>query len=356
MVDMSLEQEIKDKALALGFDAAGITDAAPMGPEHAAHFKAWLRAGYAGCMDYMHRNLDKRLHPAKLLDGAKSVIVVALYYRSPAVGWVVPTSSADPTEMVGTAHPTGREPLGKVAQYAQHEDYHPFIKDRLRELVDFIRARTDGAERFKIGVDSAPLAEKALAVRAGLGFIGRNHLLIHPQLGPQILLGEVITTAGLRPDAPVGGSCAECDRCFKACPTGALRPDGFLDASRCISCLTQYGAREEEWNDGILEHWNSAKEPSQRSTIPLFHNPDPLRGWLFGCDECLLACPFQHQAPARANPQFRWYPERTALNPREVLGWTDEEFETRLHDSPIRRPGLERLQSSARLCLGDRVP
>lgn len=341
---MSLEQEIKDKALALGFDAAGITDAAPIGPEHVAHLEAWLRAGYAGRLDYMHRHLEKRIHPAQLLDGAKSVIVVALGYKPPAV-------SIMSGEMVGTAHPTGREPLGRVAQYAQYEDYHPFMKSRLRELADFVRTRTDEAQQFKTCVDSAPLAEKALAVRAGLGFLGRNHLLIHPQLGPQILLGEILTTVALRPDAPIEGSCGECNRCLQACPTGALRSDGFLDARRCISYLTQ----TKEWNDGIVEYWSNAREASQHSTMPSFQDPNPLRGWLFGCDECLLVCPFQRQAPACANSQFRWYPERMALNPREVLEWTSEEFEARFHDSPIRRLGLEGLQSNARLCLGNRA-
>jgi epoxyqueuosine reductase len=317
---MSLEQEIRDKALALGFDAAGITDAAPIGPEHVAHFEAWLRSGYAGRMDYMHGHLEKRIDPARLLEGARSVIVVALNYKP-----------REPIADCGLriADSTCDFPAGKVAQYAQYEDYHPFLKSRLRELGDFARAKADGAQRFKICVDSAPLMEKALAARAGLGFIGRNHLLIHPRLGPQILLGEILTTVALRPDNPVSGSCGECDGCLKACPTGALRPDGFLDASRCISYLTQYGAPEESIGQ--------------------------TNGWLFGCDECLRACPFRHQAPACANPQFRWHPERRALNPREVLEWTSEEFEARLHDSPIRRLGIERLKHNARLCLADRI-
>jgi epoxyqueuosine reductase len=317
MMSMSLEQEIKDKALALGFDAAGITDASPISPEHVGHFEAWLRSGYAGRMDYMHRNIEKRANPAKLLKGAQSVIVVAINYKPPE-------SIADCGLRIADSRPDSN-PVGRVAQYAQYEDYHPFIKSLLRELADFIQARTDQTQRFRICVDSAPLAEKALAVRAGLGFIGKSHLLIHPQLGPQVLLGELITTLSLRPDEPIGGSCGACDRCLRACPAGALRPDGFLDASRCISYLTQYGSQEE-----------SAGRTGK---------------WIFGCDECLLACPLQQSAPAHTNPHFRRYPERATLNLREVLEWTKEEFEARFHDSPTRRLGFETLRRNARRCL-----
>ncbi|MCU0917243.1 MAG: tRNA epoxyqueuosine(34) reductase QueG [Planctomycetes bacterium] len=335
---MSWEQEIKDQALALGFDAVGITDASPLDPDHIAHFEAWLRSGYAGRMDYLHRNLASRFNPAQLLEGAKSILVVALSYKPPEAiancgeGVLPATQKQDALD-------TNEQ--GRVAQYAQYEDYHPFIKARLRTLVDFLQAGTDGRQRFKICVDSAPLAEKALAARAGLGFLGRNHLLIHPRLGPQVLLGEIVTTVSLRPDPPSGGSCGACARCLQACPTGALRPDGFLDARRCVSYRTQYGAEEE--GNGVAA--------TQPSNIPLFHHWHPPGSWLFGCDECLLACPFQRHAPTCANPHFRRYAERAALQLREVLAWTTEEFEATLHDSPIQRLGLEMLQRNARRCL-----
>jgi epoxyqueuosine reductase len=321
MIAMSLEQQIKDKALALGFDGVGITDAAPVGAEHVAHFEAWLRCGYAGRMDYLHRNLDKRMDPAKLLDGAKSVIVVALGYR--------------PRESIADNRRVAMPPTGKVAQYAQYEDYHEFVRSLLHELVDFVQAQTDDQQRFRICIDSAPVAEKALAVRAGLGFLGKNHLLIHPQLGPQILLGEIATTVSLCPDEPGRDAkscvspCAGCGRCLEACPTGALRPDGFLDARRCISYLTQYGMPEE--------------------------SADRTGSWLFGCDECLLACPFQQTAPPCANRRFQRYDVRAELNLREVLEWTAEEFEARFRDSPVRRLGLERFKHNARRCLKGQV-
>ena len=341
---MSLEQEIKDKGRELGFDAIGITDASPIGPDHVEHLREWLRRGYAGRMEYMHRNLDKRIDPARLRKGAKSVIVVALNYKiadcglrtadstsdlnsvsgaAPAVG-ATPCSCPDRSGQARGPAPTGdpQSEIGMVAAYAQYEDYHAFIKSLLQELASFVSVRAGRPDRYKVCVDSAPLAEKALAVRAGLGFIGRHHLLIHPQLGPQVLLGELVTTQPLQPDEPNRRTCQNCDRCIKACPAGALRPDGFLDASRCISYLTQY---------------QSPDEP-----VPDTH------GWLFGCDECLLACPFHQQAPPCANRQFKHHPDRATLNLHDVLDLDRETFETGFADSPIHRLGLEALERAAR--------
>lgn len=310
MVSMNLEQETKDKALGLGFDAVGITDASPIGPEHVEHFEAWLRFGYAGRLRYMHRNLDKRINPGKLLDGAKSVIVVVLNYK-------IREEDAKPASSDG--------PLGRVAQYARYEDYHRFLKSLLHKLADFLRARTDQRHTFKICVDSAPAAEKALAVRAGLGFIGKNHLLIHPQFGPQVLLGVLITTVSLRPDRPHTGTCGQCRLCLETCPTGALRPDGFLDARRCISYLTQYELQDRQARD--------------------------IRDWLFGCDECLLACPFQQNAPACANRHFRRCIEGATLDLQELLELAPEAFKAEFCDSPLAGPGPETLKRNARLCM-----
>jgi epoxyqueuosine reductase len=311
---MSLTQEIKAAALEMGFDLVGITDASPIAAEHVKHLEDWLDAGYAGQMQYMHRNLDKRINPAKVLPGAQSVIVVGLSYK-PAEPKRVPTNPARPT--------------GKVCIYAQYEDYHPFIKKHLRELARFIDSATGKEHTFKTCVDSVPLAERALATRAGLGFIGKNHLLIKEILGPQVFLGEIVTTLKLATDKPSKQSCLDCERCLEACPTGALRRDGQFDATRCISYLT-------------IEH---------KSEIP----PDltgKIGNRLFGCDECVLACPYQQNAPPCRNRKLKFYSDRAELDLNEVLTMTAESFAVKFSDSPITRLGLDRLKRNAQICLG----
>ncbi|MFH1717451.1 MAG: tRNA epoxyqueuosine(34) reductase QueG [Planctomycetota bacterium] len=310
---MSLSQDIKHKTIELGFDLVGITDASPIDAEQAEIFADWLKSGFAGQMHYMHRNLEKRLDPAKLLENAQSVIVVGLNYTPPGQ---TPTQPA--------------EPSGKVAGYAQFEDYHPFMKERLRRLVDFMRSHVDAGFNFRICVDSAPVAERALAVRTGLGFVGRNHMLINPRLGCQMFLAEIITDLKLQPDEPIAGDCAGCTECIGACPTGALRDDGRFDAGKCINYLTI------EYKGPIPP--DLAEKMSDR---------------VFGCDECVLVCPYQENAPACRTAQFRFYSDRARLDLREVLALTAEAFEARFAGSPIERAGLDGLRRNAEICLAN---
>ena len=271
---MSLAEDIKQKALELGFDLVGITNASLIDAKQVKLLADWLKAGYAGQMNYMHRNFQKRINPAKLLEGAQSVICVALNYT--------------PSE----TQPKSTEPdvpTGRVANYAQYKDYHSFIKQRLRKLTEFIISIADEDVSFKICVDSAPLAERALAARAGLGFIGKNHILINPELGPQIFLGEIVTTMKLQTDKPITGNCSDCNKCIDACPTGALGADGQFDANKCISYLT-------------IEHSQGGR-PSAKGEIPE-QLAEKIGDRLFGCDECVLACPYQQSAPVCKNAEF----------------------------------------------------
>ena len=299
----------------MGFDLVGITDAAPIDNRQFKLFTDWLALGYAGRMNYMRENLDKRTNPAKLLENAKSVICIGLNYTPPKI-------------QKQTPEPTGH--MGRVANYAQYEDYHLFIKKQLHTLVDFIISATGPNHKFKICVDSAPLAERALAVRAGLGFIGKNHMLINSKVGPQIFLGEIITSLKLQTDEPITDNCRNCNQCFEACPTRALRADGQFDANRCISYLTI------EYKDQV---------PAELAA--------KIGDRLFGCDECILACPFQEGAPICKNKRFKFYNDRSRLDLRWILNLTETDFEAQFADSPIKRAGLNGLKRNAKICLNN---
>ncbi|MHC4335196.1 MAG: tRNA epoxyqueuosine(34) reductase QueG [Planctomycetota bacterium] len=326
---MNPAKQIKQKALELGFDLVGITDALPIEAGQVKLLADWLDAGYAGRMGYMHRNFEKRICPAKLVEGARSVICLGLNYKPPAMS----TKEGDV-----------RGPAGRIANYAQYEDYHTFIRKQARKLADFVKSIVAGDIRFKVCVDSAPVAERALAQRAGLGFIGRNHTLINPELGPQIFLGEIITNVELQADKPISChseqgeesllpievDCESCNKCVEACPTGALRSDGQFDAHRCISYLT-------------IEH--KGEIPGDLAV--------KIGDRLFGCDECILACPYQERAPASSNKHFRFYEDRAEMSLAEVLKLDQDSFEAKFADSVIKRLGLETLKRNARICLAN---
>jgi len=337
---MNLSEAIKQKALELGFDLAGITTAEPIEAGQADYISNWLKEGLAGRMDYMYKNLEKRINPARLLKNAQSVICVGLNYKPP----------------IYPEPPPAAKPAGIIANFALYQDYHDFMKERLYKLADFISNSLGAPCRFKCCVDSAPLAERALAARAGLGFIGKNHILINPHLGPQILLGEIITTLKLPTDKSYichserlvrrslseGGSeeslvsnsvsCLNCDKCIFACPTGALRPDGNFDANKCISYLTIEYAGE----------------------IPL-DLAKKIGAHLFGCDECILACPYSKDAPVLANKDLEFHSRWKWLDLQQILQWDRKTFNTELAGSSLIRIGLERLKRNAHICLNNAI-
>ncbi|MHC4289911.1 MAG: tRNA epoxyqueuosine(34) reductase QueG [Planctomycetota bacterium] len=327
---MSFEQDIKTKAIELGFDAAGITTAEPVDAAHVEYFQRWLADGCAAEMGYLHRNINKRFDPGKLLTGAKSVICVALNYRPDKVAQASCLSRKCP-------------PL-RIANFAQYEDYHPFIKDRLFKLAEFIgnagvspatknTCDRDGrVPKFKACVDSVPIAERALAQRAGLGFIGKNRMLISPDLGSQTLLGVLITTLELQADEPFEQiPCGDCGKCIRACPTGALAHDGSFDARKCISYQT-------------IE--------SGSATVPVAYKSNCGRdarvpSYIFGCDECILACPHDLGKPERKNTDFQHHAEWQDLTPEQIQNMTEEEFQKTFAGSGFIRLGLDRLKRNA---------
>ncbi|MFZ5863496.1 MAG: tRNA epoxyqueuosine(34) reductase QueG [Nitrospirota bacterium] len=250
----SLADSIKREALALGFSGVGIASAAPL-PDHQRAFRRYLAEGRHAGMAYLAQEPERREDPGRVLPGANSVIALAWAYDH------------------GDHPPPPDAPSGKIARYAWGPDYHAVIEPRLERLKTFIHSRRPDAA-IRCAVDHAPVLERAYAQAAGIGFIGKHTLLIAPDHGSWVLLAELITDLELPPDAPALGGCGSCTRCLDACPTTALTGPFQLDAGRCIAYLT-------------IEHKGAVTDALR-----------PLVGeWLFGCDICQEACPY-NQASA----------------------------------------------------------
>jgi epoxyqueuosine reductase len=294
-------REIKQKANELGFDLVGITSAEPIDAGKIEHFRNWLSAGNNGKMVWLQNNLEKRFNPALLMPGSKSVICTAFNYKPAKFSNI-------------------------IASYALYQDYHTFIRQKLTGLAEFIKT-IDKNLKFKICVDSAPLAEKAFAERAGLGFIGKNCLLTNPQIGSFLLLGELLTNLLLKPDAPLKQKdyCKNCNKCLTACPTGAISKGLPFNANKCISYLT-------------IEHKGRiAKELK------------PKMNYIFGCDTCIKACPYNEKAPICKNNNFQKSAQKLNLTTKEVLQWSKSDFDAVFADSAVFRTGLRQLKRNALL-------
>ena len=263
---------VKDLARGCGFDLVGI---ARLGPSpQANYYRQWLARGHAGEMGYLHRNRKFRENPQLLLDGAVSAICVALnYQREPA-------------------SKSGTNCSGRVAQYVRGADYHHVIRKMLSSLVARLSERVEETFDYRIFIDTGPIMERDLASAAGLGWIGKNTMLLNQKLGSYFFLGEVLTTLDLQPDEPVADHCGTCTRCIDACPTNALFAPRRMDASRCISYLT-------------IEH---------RGEVPANLN-EPMGDWIYGCDICQQVCPYNQRAPLATHPEIAadLMPERLPL-------------------------------------------
>ncbi len=299
---------IKRHALELGFAAVGIASLEPN--PHAGELDRWLAAGYAGTMTYLHRQAAMRKEPAKILDGAQAAIVTLTNY------W----------------HGKARAAHGRVAQYAWSADYHRVLGDRLERLAAALRNLSPGA-RTRVYVDAGPVPERELAQRAGLGWIAKNMMLIHPQHGSFTFIGVVFTTAALAPDLPFAADrCGTCRRCLDACPTDAFVEPGMLDARRCISYLT-------------IEHRSAFTETEK----------EMVGDWAFGCDVCQDVCPWNLQfAAVTSDPDLAPRPELAGLDLERILAEDAEQFASRFGDTPLDRPGAERMQRNAAAVLDNR--
>jgi epoxyqueuosine reductase len=304
---------IKSRAEALGFDAAGI--ATLEGNAHAAELDRWLAAGYAGTMTYLHRQATKRKEPQRIMPEATAAVVTLTNYFH---------------DQRTTASPCP----GKVAQYARSEDYHGVLARRLARLAAAIR-NTGLGVHTRCYVDTGPVPERDLAQRAGLGWIGKNMMLIHPRVGSFTFIGVVLTDAPLVPDLPFEADrCGSCRRCLDACPTGAFLEPHLMDARRCISYLT-------------IEHRGDFTEAEQRM----------VGDWLFGCDVCQDVCPWNVSfARPTADAELARRPDLTSP---ALAGFDDMlpvDFEHRFGATPFSRPGYTGMRRNAAAVLANRRP
>ncbi len=292
---------VKTLAREIGFDLCGVAPCRPM-PREAERFRRWLEAGHHSSLAYLERNAEKRFDPARLVEGARTAVVCAVGYKNRFSG-----SYPD-------AWPA------KVASYACTTDYHTTLRAMLHRLLAALVERYPGLAG-RAFVDTAPLSEKRLAVEAGLGWIGRHSLLVTPCLGSYVLLGELLLAADCDTyDHPLEGvGCGACRRCVDRCPTCAIVADEVVDTRRCISCHT-------------IE-----REPA---------TPLDLHGWIFGCDACQAACPYNALAPECRNADFAPVFSPLEMTPAAWRALTHEEFRARFGATPLSRSGLDRIRAA----------
>jgi epoxyqueuosine reductase len=317
---IALETGIKAEARRLGFQLVGITTADPA--DSGAHYAAWVDAGQAGEMAYMTRDPERRQDPSLVMHDARSVVVVGLLYS---------TGEVDAASQRADDIPARTPPTGRIARYAVGDDYHEVMWGRLNALLAWIREQAGQEVRGRAYVDTGPLLERDLARRAGLGWFGKNTMLIHPRLGSYFFLGALLLDLPLAPDEPFAREhCGTCRRCLDACPTGAFVAPHVLDARRCISYLT-------------IE----LRGPIPRELRPLVGD------WIFGCDICQEVCPWNRKAPVSDEPAFR---PRSGFSLPELiplLSLTQEEFSARFKGSPIKRAKRRGLLRNVAVALGN---
>lgn len=299
---MIAKNVIINAAIGVGFDLVGVVRADALDMERNI-FNEWLLSGNNSTLSYLERNVEKRFDARLLVEGAKSVLICAVSYLSPY--------SRGYAEGCRT----------KIASYALARDYHLTIKEMLTELAGSLKKHCPNM-RFRAFTDSAPVAEKSLAVRAGLGWIGRNSLLVNREYGSMLLLGELIIDQDVDEyDTPTeNNGCGHCRACVDACPNRAILDNRAIDTRRCISCRT-------------------IEREGDTETITL-------DGWIFGCDACQTVCPYNRRAALHRNERFDPILPIENLDEQRWLTMSEEEFSNMASYTPLTRSGLARIRGN----------
>jgi epoxyqueuosine reductase len=308
---MSPEEQVKALARAAGFSLCGIARA-DQPPQSLGGLRAWLSQGHHAGMAWMEHQAEKRLDPRKVLEGCQSLICLGLFH--------------DP----GRGREAEQQGAGRVARYARGEDYHRVMERKLKALEAGLAQAFPAPASFRGYADTGPVAEKAWAAAAGLGWQGKNSCLINQDTGSYLLLAVVLSSLDLRADTPGLDRCGNCQLCVEACPTQALVQPGVVDARRCVSYLTieHKGPMPEELQAGI---GNNA----------------------FGCDICQEVCPWNRKAPAAADEALKARPELEQPDLRAWLAMDAEAFALAFKHTALKRAKLEGLQRNAGLVLSN---
>lgn len=308
------KQSIKERALGEGFHKVGIVRAEPLA-EEAPRLKEWLARGYHGEMSWMARDVEKRLNPRELFPEARSIVVVALNYYTP------------------DQHQENSN-TGKVSRYAWGDDYHDVLKTKLESLLAWIRQQEPSAAG-KICVDIQPTLDKAWAVRAGLGWIGKHTNVITPEYGSWVFIGELLLSLELEPDVTrVEDHCGTCTLCIDACPTQAITEPYVVDSNRCISYAT-------------IE----LRAPELPATVA-----EGLSGWLYGCDICQDVCPWNRFEETTNETRFAAREGNVNADLEQIMELTPETYAARFRRSAMKRAKLVGLQRNARALLAEQRP
>jgi epoxyqueuosine reductase len=304
-----LAKKLKSEAYRLGFCLAGITT--PDTPESYPKYQQWIEMGLHAEMGYLatERGLARRQDPRRILLECQSILMLAIPYFPP--------------------NPSG----GSVAAYAYGADYHDTLKPLFRQLVAFLEKEAGEAIRNRWYTDTGPVLERDLASRAGLGWIGKNSMLINPQHGSTFFLAEILLGIELPPDPPfIADHCGSCTRCLEACPTACIRPDRTIDSSRCLSYLT-------------IEN---------KGAIPTELRP-LLGEWLFGCDVCQQVCPWNRFAAQEGAPAFKARPDFPPDDLANELSLTPEDFNRKFKETPVKRSKRRGYLRNLAVVIGNRA-